>query len=68
MRAIKPDEIKQARDGLGMSQAEFARAFRLSVRSVQKWELQGIPGGPAAVLMWLIIKLPRQAAKALRDF
>jgi putative transcriptional regulator len=68
MRAIKPDEIKRTRESLGMSQAEFASAFHLNFRSVQKWEQEGIPQGPTAVLFWLLSKMPRQALKALRDF
>jgi DNA-binding transcriptional regulator YiaG len=68
MRALKSSEIRQAREGLGMSQAEFAKGFHLNVRSVQKWELEGVPQGPTAVLLWLISKMPRQVLKALRDF
>jgi DNA-binding transcriptional regulator YiaG len=68
MRAIKPDEIKRIREGLGMSQAEFAAAFHLNLRSLQKWEQEGIPAGPTAILFWLLSKMPRQALKALKDF
>ena len=68
MRAIKPELIRQTRERLGMSQAEFARAFHLNFRSVQDWELRGVAGGPTAVLMWLISKMPRHVLKALRDF
>ena len=68
MRALKPAEIKQARDGLGMSQAEFANAFHLSVRTLQKWEIGGMkPSGATAVLLWLISRIPNQILKALRD-
>jgi DNA-binding transcriptional regulator YiaG len=68
MRSIKPDEIKRTREALGMSQAEFAQAFHLKFRSVQKWEQEGIPEGPTAVLFWLLSKIPHQALKALRNF
>ncbi len=68
MQAIKPELVRQTRERLGMSQAEFARAFHLNVRSVQDWELRGVMKGPTAVLIWLISKMPAQALKALKDF
>ena len=68
MRAIKPEEIKATREGLGMSQAEFAAAFHLKFRSVQKWEQEGIPEGPTAILFWLLSKMPHQALKVLKNF
>ena len=68
MRAIQPNEVKRSRESLGMSQSEFAEAFHLNFRSLQKWEQEGIPRGPTAVLFWLLSKMPRQALKALRDF
>lgn len=30
--------VREIRDGLGVSQAEFARRFGLSLRSLQEWE------------------------------
>lgn len=68
MQAIKPDLLKRTRDELGMTQAQFAEALHLSVRTIQDWELRGVAKGPAAVLVWLVSKLPKQALKALRDF
>jgi putative transcriptional regulator len=68
MRALKPSEIKRTREGLAMSQAEFAKAFHLSARTVQQWE-QGAttPSGPTAVLLWLIARIPLQILKALKE-
>jgi putative transcriptional regulator len=68
MRALKPSEIKRTRESLAMSQAEFAKAFHLNVRTVQQWE-QGAntPSGPTAVLLWLIARIPQQILKALRE-
>ena len=67
MRELKPAEVKHVREASGLSQAKFAEQFRLNVRTVQRWELEGA-SGPAAVLIWLIGKLPQQITKALRDF
>jgi DNA-binding transcriptional regulator YiaG len=68
MRALKPSEIKKVREGLEMSQGEFAKAFRLNVRNLQKWEIGGAqPSGGTAVLLWLISRIPQQIMKALKD-
>jgi putative transcriptional regulator len=68
MRVLKPSEIKKVREHLEMSQAQFAKAFHLSFRTVQQWE-QGAtkPSGPTAVLLWLIGRIPHQILKALKD-
>jgi putative transcriptional regulator len=68
MRDIKPAEIKKVREASGLSQAEFAERFQLRVRTLQKWEREGVPEGPAAILLWLIGKIPEQITKALRGF
>jgi putative transcriptional regulator len=68
MRLLKPAEIQKARQALGMSQAEFADAFKLSVRTLQGWEAgKAEPTGPAAVLLWLIAHIPYQIMKALKQ-
>jgi putative transcriptional regulator len=68
MKALKPSEIKKVREQMEMSQAQFAKAFHLSFRTVQQWE-QGAttPSGPTAVLLWLIARIPHQILKALKD-
>jgi putative transcriptional regulator len=67
MLRLTPKEIKAARDRLGMSQAQFAEAFHLNVRTLQAWEIgNGKPGGPAAVLMWLICRAPEAILKLLK--
>jgi DNA-binding transcriptional regulator YiaG len=67
MRQLDPNEIQQARTSLGMSQAEFAKTFRLNVRTLQAWEI-GLrsPSGAAAVLLWLIATIPQPILKALK--
>jgi putative transcriptional regulator len=67
MRLLKAAEIQRARTELGMSQAEFAEAFRLNVRTLQEWEIgRRQPTGAAAVLLWLIARIPHQILKALK--
>jgi DNA-binding XRE family transcriptional regulator len=67
MRFLKPGEIQQARIALGMSQAEFAEAFRLNVRTLQDWEIgRREPTGAAAVLLWLIATIPQPILRALK--
>jgi putative transcriptional regulator len=67
MHLLKPAEIQQARAALGMSQAEFAAAFRLKVRTLQDWEIgRRQPTGAAAVLLWLIATIPQSILRALK--
>jgi putative transcriptional regulator len=67
MRLLKAGEIQQARTALGMSQAEFAEAFHLSVRTLQEWEIgRRQPTGAAAVLLWLIATIPQPILRALK--
>ena len=67
MRALKASEIKEIREGLELSQAQFAKAFHLNFRTVQQWE-QGVskPSGPTTVLLWLISQIPHQILRALK--
>jgi len=49
---IEPNEVVQARQGTGMSQAQFAEALHISKRTLQEWE-QGrrSPSGAAQTLI-----------------
>ena len=67
MKAPKPSEIKRVRSDLDMSQAEFAKAFHLSKRSVENWEQgEATPEGPTGVLLWLICNAPQAILKLLK--
>ena len=57
--AVTPD-VKQIREKLDLSQSEFARLIKVSVRTLQNWE-QGNrqPTGPAEVLLELVSKSPK---------
>jgi putative transcriptional regulator len=68
MRRVKPSELKALRGDLQMTQAEFAKAFGLSLRTYQKWESgEKSPSGPATMFVRLIIKDPHGVLKALSD-
>jgi DNA-binding transcriptional regulator YiaG len=41
---MTPEELRQARDKLGLTQTEFAKAFQVSPRAVGGWE-QGMRNG-----------------------
>ena len=57
-------EVKQLRKDLGLTQDQFAEAYRLSIDTVRGWE-QGrrAPDGPAQTLLSLILHDP----KAIKD-
>ena len=62
-------EIKALRKRLGMSQAEFSKAYCIQLPTLLHWE-HGIraPQGPARVLLFLIDKIPDVVKKALEGF
>lgn len=52
--------ISEIREGVGLSQSEFAKLLGVSVRTLQEWE-QGrrMPSGPARTLLAIAYKNPR---------
>lgn len=58
--------VRAVRQGLGMSQEEFALCFGFSLGTLRNWE-QGIrrPDGPARVLLTLIERIPDEVREAL---
>jgi DNA-binding transcriptional regulator YiaG len=61
---VTPRQFKAAREQLGVSQEEFAKAFEVSLRAVGGWE-QGVRNGrehtipaPVALLVKLALKHP----------
>ena len=56
---IQPLEIKDIRNGFGLTQEEFAALLGISVRTLRNWE-QGrrVPEGPARVLLQVAAKHP----------
>lgn len=66
--SFKPEDIRDIRDKLHKSQAEFARMIGVSVATLQNWE-QGRrqPEGPARALLVVASKAPEVVAKALAE-
>ena len=63
---VAPNEVALARQGTGLSQAEFAAALSTSKRTLQEWE-QGrrSPSGAAQALMRIASKHPDVVKEAL---
>ncbi len=63
---VEVNEIVRARQGTGMSQAEFASALSISKRTLQEWE-QGrrSPSGAAQALIRIASKHPEVLREAL---
>lgn len=59
-------DVRQIRERTQLSQEDFARAIRVSVRTLQNWE-QGRrhPTGPAAALLKIVSVSPELAVRAL---
>lgn len=63
---VEVNEVVQARQGTGLSQAEFATALSISKRTLQEWE-QGrrAPSGAAQALIRIARKHPEVVREAL---
>lgn len=61
-------DVHALRERLGVSQAEFARRYLLSVRTVQQWEQdQREPSEPARVLLFAIARDPGGLERVLHS-
>lgn len=65
---IEPDDIKQIRAKLKLSQSKFALLMQVELSTLQNWE-QGrrAPTGPAKALLKAIRKDPEHVLTALAD-
>jgi putative transcriptional regulator len=63
---FQPEAVREIREKLHKSQAEFARMIGVSVSTLQNWE-QGRrqPEGPARALLVVASRAPEVVAKAL---
>lgn len=64
--SVEPNEVSQARQSAGLSQAEFAEALCISKRTLQEWE-QGrrSPSGAAKALIRIARRHPEVMREAL---
>lgn len=59
-------DIKNIRNGVHMSQNEFATAFGISAATLKHWERgDRMPRGPALVLLNVVAKEPKAVLRAL---
>ena len=63
---VELNDVAQARQGTGLSQAQFAEALHISKRTLQEWE-QGrrSPSGAARALIQIAKKHPEVVREAL---
>ncbi len=63
---VSSTDVKSLRERVGLSQSEFARLMRVSVKTLQNWEQhRRKPSGPAAALLTIVSKAPDIALKSL---
>lgn len=63
---VTPPDVKAIREQIGLSQNEFARLMRVSVKTLQNWEQhRRNPSGPAAALLKIVVTAPDLALKTL---
>jgi putative transcriptional regulator len=64
--SLEPTDVKALREQIGLSQSEFARLMRVSIKTLQNWEQhRRNPTGPAAALLKIVSTSPEIALKSL---
>jgi putative transcriptional regulator len=59
-------DARAVRERTGLSQSDFAKLMRVSVKTLQNWEQQRRnPSGPAAALLEIVSAAPEVALKSL---
>lgn len=65
---VAPPDVKAVREKTGLTQGEFARLMRVSVKTLQNWEQRRRnPTGPAAALLKIVSTAPDLAIKSLHS-
>jgi DNA-binding transcriptional regulator YiaG len=63
---ITPPDVRAVREKIGLSQSEFARLMRVSIKTLQNWEQhRRTPTGPAAALLKIVLTAPNVVLKSL---
>jgi putative transcriptional regulator len=68
-RRVKVEDIdvKAIRESVELTQVEFAKLMRVSIKTLQNWEqLRRRPTGPAAALLRIVSASPQLALESLR--
>lgn len=63
---VAAPDVKAVREKIGLTQGEFARLMRVSVKTLQNWEQhRRNPTGPAAALLKIVSSDPEVAIRSL---
>ncbi len=63
---VSHTDVKAVREGIGLSQSEFARLMHVSVKTLQNWEQhRRNPTGPASALLKMVLNAPEVVLKTL---
>lgn len=63
---LQAEDVRQVRERTGLSQQDFARLMRVSVKTLQNWEQhRRTPTGPAAALLKIVATAPELAIRSL---
>ncbi len=63
---VNQPDAKAVREQTGLSQSDFAKLMRVSVKTLQNWEQhRRNPTGPAAALLKIVSSAPEVALKLL---
>ncbi len=63
---VEHTDVKAIREGVGLTQDEFAKLMRVSIKTLQNWEQQRRqPTGPAAALLKIVSTSPELALESL---
>ncbi len=63
---VEAPDAKAVREQIGLSQSEFARVMRVSIKTLQNWEQhRRNPTGPAAALLKIMSTAPDVVLKSL---
>lgn len=65
---LSAPDAKAVREQTGLSQGDFAKLMRVSVKTLQNWEQhRRHPTGPAAALLKIVATAPEVALRSLHD-
>ena len=63
---VSAPDAKLVREKIGLSQSDFARLMRVSIKTLQNWEQhRRNPTGPAAALLKIVSTAPELALRSL---
>jgi putative transcriptional regulator len=63
---VASPDVKAVREQIGLSQSDFARLMRVSIKTLQNWEQhRRNPTGPAAALLKIVSTAPDLALRSL---